>query len=137
MSLAVQLSALACALGAVVFATISGKSVRGLLMASVFAASLAWPLLVTVLQTAGVPLWAGVALAAALVGGRRRAIHAAGLGRPRPVEGYLMEQWESDQRQQPAQGEEGPSSGAYLPLLTGGPIVALLLVLRCWRSRLA
>jgi hypothetical protein len=111
MSLAVQLSTLACALGAVVFATVSGRSVRALLMAGVmFAAPLAWPPLVTgsvasgamglvialvavarlagwtrldlpalmagwltggwavLLQTAGVPLWAGVALAAALSG---------------------------------------------------------------------
>ena len=49
-----------------------------------------------------------------------------------------MEQRESDQRQQPArEGERAKSSGAYLPLLTGGPIVALSLVSRCWRSRLA
>ena len=111
MSLAVQLSALACALGAVVFATIAGRSVRALLTAgATFAATLAWPLLVTrpaatgamglviavvavarlagrarldllallagwlagawasLLQTAGVPLWAGAALAVALSG---------------------------------------------------------------------
>ena len=33
-----------------------------------FAARFPWPLLVTVLQTAGVPLWAGAAVAAALPG---------------------------------------------------------------------
>ena len=55
----------------------------------------------------------------------------------RQLEGYLMEQRETDQSQQPAQGENAALSGAYLPLLTGGPVVALLLVWRWRRSRRA
>ena len=111
MSVAIHLTSLACALGAVVFATVTGGAKRGLLMAgAAFAATLVWPFLATVpvasgatglamagvavarlsgwgtrdvpalaagwlagswaalLQTAGLPLWAGAALAIAVPG---------------------------------------------------------------------
>jgi cobaltochelatase CobN len=51
----------------------------------------------------------------------------------RQLEGYRMEARETDLSQQTQRADD--SGGAYLPLVTGGPVVALLLVWRWRRSR--